>query len=792
MEHSRIRRLFLWTSGAEPESVEAHRDVVRYSGIGAAVWLTTTISTVSAFIALRLAFAASVVGAAMGATIWALFIFNTDRMLVGGHTEWIDDEGTLHDSTRARVGVWVFRIGLSLLLALSIADPLIVQLFRAEIDSQLPIDKATTQQQFEASQAASPEDQARLDRLLKIYQDAQATTGRAQGEVDKWTKAAQCENQGRIDCGKDIPQGTGVAGTNGDEYRNKQKQVVAAQKALGDAQQAENTAHGDYDTANAQVRDSVRNRLANTPQVGATEGFFARRQALENYIASRPAIGVVRWILVALLVAVDMSAVLLKGLFRDAWHDHLERARVRRKVGRTQRIASEENVANYERTHQGIELGREQSRENYETELWNVRSNAANERKINEARRDADLEMGLRDVARERARRLADDGAPPPEVTTEKRPPAGEPDAERQWIVYNQRWKILGPLHKPARPNSPWIVTDLRGEYSQDLVLKPLSPDRSLHDEEEAKARTRQAANQLSLKRGLVHPNVAEILDAGYDRTNGAYLVHHRYDTDLGEYLAARRHEFRVRDALGFSMQLAEGTCAVWARMQRLHLDLKPSNVGVEDGPVPVLKLMDFGLTARLDGLSPAGNDSYTPRGTHFYAAPEQWTEARMDDPDVARLSMAADLRGLAATIYKMFVGQPPGEAEAAARGFLDTQGNVSRDPHRLDALFQMLETEHPQPMSELVVGLPAGFVSLIAQWLNVDPATRNPGPPLDDPVAYARQVLDSLSYHVNAMLADQNLVDRRIAALRKSAYRHGGPTTNGRIAGGDSSTVDR
>jgi serine/threonine protein kinase len=820
-ERPGLRVLFLWTAGCDRGSVQVRRDAVRYSGIGAAVWLTTAVSSVAAYVALRLAFSTSVLVALGGALVWALFIFNTDRMLVAGRTEWVDDEGAVHNGVPARLGVWTFRLGLSLLLALTITDPLIVELFSSEIRQQLPRDNAAAAAEAQAARTNAPQDTPRRQHINDLLNEWHADQQRSQDAVSAAavaSKAAQCEKAGQVDCGPGVPPGTGRPGT-GTEYRDKQQKAAQAQQAAEAAQRDEDQAHQAYVTANDDLVADIAARPAGTPPA---TGYFAHRQALENYVAENPGVRWARWILVTLLVAVDMSAVLLKGLFRDGQHDDHELAKIR-EMTRARRAARNESQALFDRGQLRLE-----------TELAKARDAAVGEREtarqVGEGSRAAALAVELADIelardvklariAKDRARRLADIAAePPPAPPDDERveetldEPGTDADADAtlgeeaedatpgpRWGLYNQRWQVVEPLHYPAKPQSPWIVTDLRGEYPDELVLKPLSPDPTLEGEE-AQALARQAANQLSLKKGFIHRNVADILEAGTDPHNGSYLVHFKYDTDLHSFLishtkdSAAPRPFLVRDALDFSVQLAEGMVAVWTKMQRIHLDIKPGNVGLEYGTTPTLKLLDFGLTARIDGLSPSGNDSHNPRGTPFYAAPEQWEEARKEDPSIERLSIAADLRGLGATIFRMFVGQAPGYYEANARKYLDAKGSPISDPKNMFALYEMLVNETPKPLDTYVDHLPGSFVALVAQFLCVDPTKRNPGPSVDDPEAYGRQVLDSLRYNTNAILAQPAVADRPVADLRKSAWgmpgSGPGPAEDAGGRGPDDSTV--
>lgn len=102
---------------------------------------------------------------------------------------------------------------------------------------------------------------------------------------------------------------------------------------------------------------------------------------------------------------------------------------------------------------------------------------------------------------------------------------------------------------------------------------------------------------------------------------------------------------------------------------QALHLDLKPANLFV-DVDAERVKLADFGL-ARIS--SSAGRVlPEEPRGTPGYMAPEQSMPG-------ARVTPATDCYQLAATLWDLLVGrapgpsaEPPAQADAERRRFLD------------------------------------------------------------------------------------------------------------------------
>jgi serine/threonine protein kinase len=109
----------------------------------------------------------------------------------------------------------------------------------------------------------------------------------------------------------------------------------------------------------------------------------------------------------------------------------------------------------------------------------------------------------------------------------------------------------------------------------------------------------------------------------------------------LSHLIAHRQRRLSTRELAILGLQIGSATRylhqAGW-----LHLDLKPSNVIIEDG---LAKLLDLSLV-RPPGMNRAGV------GTRPYLAPEQ---ARGGE-----LTTAADIWGLGALLFETACGQPP------------------------------------------------------------------------------------------------------------------------------------
>ncbi len=128
-----------------------------------------------------------------------------------------------------------------------------------------------------------------------------------------------------------------------------------------------------------------------------------------------------------------------------------------------------------------------------------------------------------------------------------------------------------------------------------------------------------------------------------------------------------------------------------------VHRDVKPANVlFASDGAA---KLGDFGIAKVLQGersLTATG----TGMGTLLYVAPEQAEDAK-------RVSPAADLYALGATLYHMLAGKPP----------------FPPGPDLIRAIFE----DDPPPLARARPDCPAEVARLVHRLLEKDPDDRPP-----------------------------------------------------------------
>ena len=151
---------------------------------------------------------------------------------------------------------------------------------------------------------------------------------------------------------------------------------------------------------------------------------------------------------------------------------------------------------------------------------------------------------------------------------------------------------------------------------------------------------------QRAMGRVSGHPNIVPVLHSGLTFTGRPYIVmpYHSRDT-LGSWIKGHG-PLPVHEALTIGVRLA-GALETAHRAGVLHRDVKPPNVLLTNYGEP--QLSDFGI-ARIAGSRETAANILV--GSPSYTAPELF-EGRS-------ASVAADIYGLAATVYTLLSGEPP------------------------------------------------------------------------------------------------------------------------------------
>ena len=235
-------------------------------------------------------------------------------------------------------------------------------------------------------------------------------------------------------------------------------------------------------------------------------------------------------------------------------------------------------------------------------------------------------------------------------------------------------YTLVSPIGQGGM-GSVWLAERSDGRFERRVALKFLNIALVGRGGEERFKREGKILGQL------VHPQIAELLDAGVSATGQPFLALEYVDGQhIDRYCDERNLDVDARIRLFLDVLAA-------VKHAHLHLvvhrDIKPSNVLVATGSL--VKLLDFGIAKLLEDEGQPGAATLLTREagsalTLEYAAPEQVK----GEP----ITMATDVYALGVLFYLLLTGQHP----------------AGRGPHSTAELIKfVVETESPRP-SDVVV----------------------------------------------------------------------------------------
>lgn len=256
--------------------------------------------------------------------------------------------------------------------------------------------------------------------------------------------------------------------------------------------------------------------------------------------------------------------------------------------------------------------------------------------------------------------------------------------------LVRERFEILHPIGEGAM-GAVYVASDARGGKVALKLLK---------DQDDHMRAPERFLREVRLLSQLVHPNVVQLVEAGFDPTIGT--VFYAMELLSGDPLSKLTSIGRASPALALTIarQTAEGIHAAHER-DVVHRDLKPGNLMLvprEDGSVR-LKILDFGLA--YVGNERRLTDMGKAPGTVSYMSPEQ---LQGEVPD-----RRADLYGLGVLLFETLTGRPPFWGA--------TQVELAVDVLKRTAV----------PLHDLLPELPRRFAELIAKLLAKDRDQRPP-----------------------------------------------------------------
>jgi eukaryotic-like serine/threonine-protein kinase len=200
----------------------------------------------------------------------------------------------------------------------------------------------------------------------------------------------------------------------------------------------------------------------------------------------------------------------------------------------------------------------------------------------------------------------------------------------------------------------------------------------------------RRGQAEAQIQKGLRHPNIVEIDDAGLSDDGQLYIVMERLRGRLWRDALTEYGRFEVEEVLHLAAQLADGVHAAHERGV-VHRDLKPDNAFLTKGNG--LKVLDFGVAKLADAAAWATQKDMV-LGTIYYMSPEQI----LAQPITAR----SDIYALGIMMYEALLGEHP-----VARLLGPSEPNMY-------SFTRIIVTEPMPPLDELDARIPRYVADLV------------------------------------------------------------------------------
>ncbi|MCC5574609.1 DUF4407 domain-containing protein [Microtetraspora sp. AC03309] len=335
-------------SGARPEVLRTcPSERGKFEGIGGAVLTTSVLAVVSMTFALNSALGVNIVLAVATALLWGLAILSLDRWLVS----------TIRADAPNRWALAAPRIVIAVVLGLVISTPLVLQVFKAEIDTQIVEMKQRRADAFAVQQeqgaVGKGVDQLRKevaglrqvissggDVPLDIEQDTKikalsAQRADEQKQADKHYKEWQCQLYGGANCPK---KGNGPLAQESERAYEKDKKRIellarqietrkgelnatgeqAKETRLAAAKEALPKAQSQLDIALAQ---QARIQRSFDEDNLATDGLLTRLRALNELTGKDLTLSMARLLLFALFLLIECLPVAVKLMQRPGVYE---------------------------------------------------------------------------------------------------------------------------------------------------------------------------------------------------------------------------------------------------------------------------------------------------------------------------------------------------------------------------------------------------------------------------------------------------------------------------------------
>ena len=715
---SAIRRVIFAAAGTSDDLVGTDRtEVTRYLCLGLSVLVTSVAALVSMTFALALVFGPPAWQYLPFSLFWGLLIYNIDRWLVSTVDYGRLDETNVGDDPqrRSRFVGYAARFALAAVVAIVIAEPVVLTVFAPEVNAQIAV--AQTEQRRAASAEVDASFAPRQQEVDKPYEEAveaKRVTAERLADANRALDEEQNGTGGTRRVGCDTRAG-GRCQQRINDLQAAQEGDRQAGVALAGATTEHNRAVDALSVEKKQVLD------ARNAKIGAADGLAAREAALATLTREDSAIFASRWTITGLFLLVDLLPLVLK-IFSP--HSLTER-RVRRNAA-TRAIREDDEAR----------LERERDRRRHGSGMYGVAQYDVVVRDRIDAERDLDrarvrMKKTVDMHAAHREHGLDEEffetdagpaGSAGPKSGSARERPSPSPRAARRRILLNGRWEIVGPVPGAQRGGfgEVFLGVDVFDD-SHEVVVKRVRGGSGL-DPDQRRRGGIQLQREQRWQSAVRSPYVATVLDTGEDPLFGSFLVTPFFrNGTLQDRLRSENFTLSLEYCLRIIEQILTGLVDCMNMRGIVHLDIKPANVALDDeGRV---QLIDFGLAHLLENPDEL-RSSGTPVFTRWYSPPEQ----------ILRVTpgwngSACDVRAVGATLYALLIGHPPLWREGVERGLIHRSGQLV-DPQRESELLDLLLTSVPADPRTVLPDLPESVARLVLRWLQVDPAVRASGGP--------------------------------------------------------------
>lgn len=201
--------------------------------------------------------------------------------------------------------------------------------------------------------------------------------------------------------------------------------------------------------------------------------------------------------------------------------------------------------------------------------------------------------------------------------------------------------------------------------------------------------------DEAQAQRTMHHPGIVRVVDVFEENGTAYYVMDYIDGMSLSE-MVKEKGALPEKEALHYIRQAGEALSYVHS-LNRLHLDVKPSNIMVDRSGRAVL--IDFGSSKQYDEAG--GENTSTLMGqTPGYASPEQ------SACSVTTFQPVSDVYSLGATLYKLLSGITPAECMLRVSGeaLAPLPESVSPATRRaVEAAMRLSRSERPQSVAEFL-----------------------------------------------------------------------------------------